>query len=232
MDPQSPNAESKAKPTPTSTPVNKTTYSLFTKSEVRIPRNLNKTNHLPTLKKTRSSVNFWSSHRGYTPFTPPHDIPKSGVFYKLTVEGDFGPKEAVPMNTKSLRKGVLLAAGLLAISASPMLATAAAMPQDAGQAQAAPADQAKPSRPDLNLTDDQKAQMKKIHEGAKSQIAAVNNDSSLSADQKQAKIRAIRRDTHKQTEALLTPEQRQTQKQWHKSHPRQNQDDQRPPAAS
>jgi Spy/CpxP family protein refolding chaperone len=154
------------------------------------------------------------------------------VFNKLTVEGDFGPKEAVPMNTKSLRKGVLLAAGLLAISASPMLASAAAIPQDAGQTQAAPADQSRPSRPDLNLTDDQKAQMKKIHEGAKSQIAAVNNDSSLSADQKQAKLQAIHRDTHKQTEALLTPEQRQTQKQWHKSHPRQNQNEQQPPAAS
>jgi Spy/CpxP family protein refolding chaperone len=137
------------------------------------------------------------------------------------------------MNTKSLRKGVLVAAGLLAISASPMLASAAAMPQDAGQTQAAPADQGKRARPDLNLTDDQKAQMKKIHEGAKSQIAVVNNDTSLSADQKQAKIQSIHRDTHKQMEALLTPEQRQTQKQWHKSHPRQNQsEEQQPPAAS
>ena len=80
-------------------------------------------------------------------------------------------------------------------------------PQDAGQTQAAPADQGKAGRPDLNLTDDQKSQMKKIHEDAKSQIAAVNNDTSLSADQKQAKVRAIRMSTHKQTEALLTPEE-------------------------
>ena len=135
------------------------------------------------------------------------------------------------MDIKSLRKGVLFAAGLLAISVSPVLATAAAIPQDAGQTQAAPADNAKPSRPDLNLTDDQKAQMKKIHEDAKAQIAAVNNDTSLSADQKQAKIRSIHRDTHKQTEALLTPEQRQTMKQWHKEHRGQNQE-QQPPAAS
>jgi Spy/CpxP family protein refolding chaperone len=87
-------------------------------------------------------------------------------------------------------------------------------------------------RPDLNLTDDQKAQMKKIHEGAKSQIAAVNNDTSLSADQKQAKIQAIHRDTHKQTEALLTPEQRQTMKQWRKAHRGQQNEEQQPPAAS
>ena len=137
------------------------------------------------------------------------------------------------MNTKSLRKAVLFAAGLLAISASPMLASAAAMPQDAGQTQAAPAEQGRQSRPDLNLTDDQKAQMKKIHEGAKSQIAAVNSDTSLSADQKQAKIQSIHRDTHKQTEALLTPEQRQTMKQWHKAHRgQQNQNEDQPPAAS
>jgi Spy/CpxP family protein refolding chaperone len=136
------------------------------------------------------------------------------------------------MDSKSLRKGVLLAAGLLAIAGSPMLASAAAMPQDAGQTQAAPADQGKGSRPDLNLTDDQKAQMKKIHEGAKSQIAAVNNDTSLSADQRQAKIHAIHRDTHKQMEALLTPEQRQAQKQWRKSHPRQNQNEEKQPPAN
>lgn len=135
------------------------------------------------------------------------------------------------MDSKLLRKGGLLAAGLLAISLSPVLASATALPQDAGQTQAAPADQAKRARPELNLTDDQKAQMKKIHEDAKAQIAAVNNDTSLSADQKEAKIRSIHRDTHKQTEALLTPEQRQTMKQWHKEHRGQNHE-QQPPAAS
>jgi periplasmic protein CpxP/Spy len=153
------------------------------------------------------------------------------VFYKLTVEGDFGPKEAVTMDSKILRKGVLLAAGLLAISVSPMLASAAAIPQDAGQTQAAPAEQPKRSRPELNLTDDQKAQMKRIREDAKSQIATVNNDSSLSADQKQAKIRTIRQGTHKQMQAVLTPEQLQTMKQWHKAHRGQHQE-QQPPAAS
>ena len=137
------------------------------------------------------------------------------------------------MDIKSLRKGVLLAAGLLAISVSPVITSAAALPQDAGQSQAAPAEQAKPGRPDLNLTDDQKAQMKKIHEDAKSQIAAVNSDTSLSADQKQAKIRSIHMSTHKQMEALLTPEQRQIQRQWRKEHRGQNQNgEQQPPAAS
>jgi hypothetical protein len=60
--------------------------------------------------------------------------------------------------------------------------------------------------------------MKKIHQDAKARIEAVNNDSSLSADQKQAKVQAIHRDTHKQVEAMLTPDQRQTMRTWRKEH--------------
>jgi Spy/CpxP family protein refolding chaperone len=98
-------------------------------------------------------------------------------------------------------------------------------------AQAAPAPQNGPSRPELNLTDDQKAQMKKIHQDAKAQIEAVNNDSSLSADQKQAKIHAIRRGSHKQVEAMLTPEQRKTMRAWHHAHRGEKSQEQAPPAA-
>jgi periplasmic protein CpxP/Spy len=122
------------------------------------------------------------------------------------------------MNTKTLRNGVLLVAGVLVAYASPAMALAAGAAQEATQTQTAPAQQDKADRPDLNLTDDQKAQMKKIHQDAKSQMEAVNNDSSLSADQKQAKIHAIHRDTHKQVEAMLTPEQRQKMRAWHQSH--------------
>jgi Spy/CpxP family protein refolding chaperone len=60
----------------------------------------------------------------------------------------------------------------------------------------------------LNLTDDQKAQIKQIHEGTRSKVEAVNNDSSLSADQKQTKIHEIRRDMHEQVKKVLTPDQR------------------------
>jgi Spy/CpxP family protein refolding chaperone len=134
------------------------------------------------------------------------------------------------MNTKTIRNGVLLAAGLLAAYGSPALARAAGGAQDAGQTQAAPAQQNRPARPDLNLSDDQKAQMKKIHEGAKSQIEAINNDTALSADQKQAKIQAVRRGTHKQTETILTPEQRQTMKAWRQSHRGEKSEDEPPPS--
>jgi Spy/CpxP family protein refolding chaperone len=135
------------------------------------------------------------------------------------------------MNTKTVRNGVLFLAGVLAAYGSPVLALAVGNAQDAGQTQAAPEQKTERQRPDLNLTDDQKAQMKKIHEGAKSQIAAVNSDSSLSADQRQAKIQSIHRETHKQVEAMLTPEQKQTMKAWRKAH-RGEKSQQEPPAAS
>jgi Spy/CpxP family protein refolding chaperone len=122
------------------------------------------------------------------------------------------------MITKILRNGVLFAAGVLMAVGSPMLARTASSPQDPGQTQAAPAQQNGPARPDLNLTDDQKAQMKKFHQDAKAQIEAVNNDSSLSADQKQAKIQGIHRETHKQVESILTPSQKQQMRAWRRAH--------------
>ena len=65
---------------------------------------------------------------------------------------------------------------------------------------------------DLNLTDDQRAQIKQIHQGMRSQVEAVKSDSSLTAEQKETKIHAIRRETHEQMKKVLTPEQ---QKQLH-----------------
>jgi Spy/CpxP family protein refolding chaperone len=122
------------------------------------------------------------------------------------------------MNTKLVRRGLLFAAGVLMAYGSPVFARATGGPQDAAPTQTAPAQQNGPARPDLNLTDDQKAQMKKFHQDAKAQIEAVNNDSSLSADQKQAKIHGIHREIHKQMESILTPSQKQQQRAWHRAH--------------
>jgi len=119
------------------------------------------------------------------------------------------------MSNKFIRQG--LVAALLVTCAMPALTRAQEATQGSNQEQAAPA-QAAPNRPNLNLTDDQRAQMKKIREDAKSQIDAVNNDSSLSVDQKQAKIKQIHRDSHKQVMAMLTPEQRKTMRQWRHEH--------------
>ena len=61
----------------------------------------------------------------------------------------------------------------------------------------------------LNLSDDQKAQIKKIHEDARAKADAVKVDSLLSATDKQAKIKEIHRSAMTQARGVLTPEQRQ-----------------------
>jgi len=81
----------------------------------------------------------------------------------------------------------------------------------------------------LNLTDDQKVQIKQIHEGMRSKVEAVNNDSSLSADQKEAKIRDLRRDTHEQVKKILTPDQRKQFEENMREHRDSKQ--QQPPAS-
>lgn len=117
---------------------------------------------------------------------------------------------------KNLRTGLLVAGALLLTCGAPMLTRAQDTTQDPAQTQAAPGGEKR--GPELNLTDDQKAQMKKIHQDEKAQVEAINNDASLSADQKQAKIRAIRRDTRRLTDGVLTPEQKKTMQDWRREH--------------
>jgi Spy/CpxP family protein refolding chaperone len=61
---------------------------------------------------------------------------------------------------------------------------------------------------DLNLTDDQKAQIKKIHEDAKAKADAVKADTTLSDADKKAKFREIRKSAMTESKKVLTAEQR------------------------
>lgn len=61
-------------------------------------------------------------------------------------------------------------------------------------------------------------QHKSIEEKAHSQIQSVCNDSSLSAQQKQQKIRDIRKSAHEQMSALLSPQQAQQLKECQREH--------------
>jgi len=60
----------------------------------------------------------------------------------------------------------------------------------------------------LGLTADQEAQIKAIHKDAFAQIKAVKADTSLTPDQRAAKIKDIRAATRDKVNAVLTPEQR------------------------
>ena len=60
---------------------------------------------------------------------------------------------------------------------------------------------------ELNLTDDQKAQLKPIVQDEIQKLRAVNDDASLTADQKKAKFTEIRQSYKSQIVSILNPEQ-------------------------
>ena len=65
----------------------------------------------------------------------------------------------------------------------------------------------------LNLTDDQKAKLQPILQDNMQQIKTVREDSSLSQEQKHAKLKSIHDSMHDQINAVLTPEQQAKFKQ-------------------
>jgi len=73
-------------------------------------------------------------------------------------------------------------------------------------------------RPRLNLTDDQKAKLKSLHESVRQQAQALRNDTTLSAEEKRAKIRSLRESTRQQFQSVLTPEQQEQMKAARENH--------------
>jgi Spy/CpxP family protein refolding chaperone len=65
----------------------------------------------------------------------------------------------------------------------------------------------------LNLTDDQQTKLKPVLQDNMQQIKTVREDSSLSQEQKHAKLKSIHDSTHDQINAVLTPEQQAKFKQ-------------------
>jgi len=71
---------------------------------------------------------------------------------------------------------------------------------------------------ELNLTPEQQAELKSIRENAKQQTQAIKNDTSLTPDQKKAKFQDLRKSTHEQMMAKLTPDQQAKFKEVRKEH--------------
>jgi Spy/CpxP family protein refolding chaperone len=123
------------------------------------------------------------------------------------------------MRSKSLINTLLTVAGLL-IAATFAPSTFA---QTATQDQPAPPSDSQPSTEKhqhgeemfagLNLTDDQRAQIKKIHQDAKAKADAVKADTGLSDTDKQAKVKGIHHAAMMQARQVLTPEQREQLKE-------------------
>ena len=64
----------------------------------------------------------------------------------------------------------------------------------------------------LNLTADQKAQLKTMREDAKQQREAIQNDASLTQDQKKEKMKELHKTQSEKMNSILTPEQQATWK--------------------
>jgi len=71
----------------------------------------------------------------------------------------------------------------------------------------------------LNLTDDQKAQLKDIFADSSTEMQAVKNNTSLTAEQKKAAALEIRQRTRDSVMATLTSEQQSQLQQWLADHP-------------
>ena len=70
----------------------------------------------------------------------------------------------------------------------------------------------------LNLTPEQKADLKSIRENERQQAQAIKNDTSLTAEQKKAKFKELRKSSHEQMMAKLTPDQQKKLKEMRKEH--------------
>ena len=64
--------------------------------------------------------------------------------------------------------------------------------------------------PALQLTDDQKTKIKSIRDDANQQIQTAQKDTTLTDDQKERKVKQIRKVARAQVFAVLTPDQQKT----------------------
>lgn len=69
---------------------------------------------------------------------------------------------------------------------------------------------------ELNLTADQKTQMKTVHQDMKQQREAIMNDQSLTSDQKKEKMKDLRKSQSEKVNTILTPDQQSKMKEMRK----------------
>jgi Spy/CpxP family protein refolding chaperone len=119
------------------------------------------------------------------------------------------------MKRKSFLSSMLGVAGfLVAGTFAPAIFAQAAQdnPPAASQSEARTHEKGEGRFAGLNLTDDQKGQIQKIHQNAKAKADAVMSDTSLSDADKQAKVKRIHHMAMREASNVLTPEQREQMK--------------------
>jgi Spy/CpxP family protein refolding chaperone len=102
-------------------------------------------------------------------------------------------------------------------SATPPPASSQAQTQGAGPSQSQVDETIAWLTESVNLTPDQQTKLRPILQGEVSQMTAVNNDATLTPEQKQQKMVDIRRSAGPQIQSILTPEQQQKLTQMRQS---------------
>ena len=111
---------------------------------------------------------------------------------------------------------ILSGAMMLPIAALAQTGAAADNSANAATTQAPDKERGEKFAEKLNLTPEQKADLKSIRENEKQQAQAIKNDSSLTPDQKKAKFKELRKSSHEQMMAKLTPDQQAKFKEMRK----------------
>ena len=71
----------------------------------------------------------------------------------------------------------------------------------------------------LNLTKEQKAQLKSFHKSKKQEREAIKNNAGLSNEQKKEKTEQLHKERHAKLESILTPAQKERMKQMRENQP-------------
>jgi periplasmic protein CpxP/Spy len=111
---------------------------------------------------------------------------------------------------------ILSGAMMLPIAALAQTGAAADNSANAATTQAPDKERGEKFAEKLNLTPEQKADLKSIRENEKQHAQAIKNDSSLTPDQKKAKFKELRKSSHEQMMAKLTPDQQAKFKEMRK----------------
>lgn len=124
------------------------------------------------------------------------------------------------MKSNRLITFVLSGAMVLPMAALAQTASSATASGDSGSTATAPPKQDRGAKfaQELNLTPDQQEALKSIRQNERQQFQSIKNDSSLTPDQKKAKIKELRKTSHEEMMAKLTPEQQQKFKEMRKEH--------------
>jgi Spy/CpxP family protein refolding chaperone len=90
-------------------------------------------------------------------------------------------------------------------------------PSQTSQSNAVQKNKKKEMMKELNLTKEQRGQMKEFHKSMKQKKEDINNDNTLTEAQKKDKMKELHKEQKEKMKAILTPEQKEKMKEQKKN---------------